>query len=256
MFERYTEKALRVIFFSRYEASQFGASQIGTEHVLMGLLREDRKLTARFFSERNANLELIRKEIEERATVRARGASQIDLPLSDAAKRALAFASEESDLLGHRHIGTEHLLLGLLREENSIAAEILQDRGLRFSDIRQDLSRPANLQQRGAATLPEDEVTTSYPITQTPSRDASQPADIDDPWALELLVAAIGAGLFTQEEFVAERERVDSLRQFRADTEALLRLLASKGLVDPQRLTTLAFDLCDENKLAEFIENL
>jgi ATP-dependent Clp protease ATP-binding subunit ClpC len=256
MFERYTEKARRVIFLSRYEASQFGASQIETEHILLGLIREDGKLAARFSIERNANLELIREEIEARTKVRARISTQIDLPLSGASKRALAFAAEESDLLGHHHIGTEHLLLGLMREENSIAAEILHDRGLRFSDIRQDLSRQANLQQSGAATSSKGEVTMSYQIAQTPSRDASQPADIDDRWSPELLAAGIEAGLFTQEEFVGERERVASLRQFKVDTEALLRMLTAKGLVDPQRLTTLAFELRDENKLAEFIENL
>jgi ATP-dependent Clp protease ATP-binding subunit ClpC len=73
------------------------------------------------------------------------------LPLSLEAKRVLAFAAEESERLGHRHIGTEHLLLGLLREENSIAAEILYDRGLRLSDIRHDLMRQANLERSASA---------------------------------------------------------------------------------------------------------
>jgi len=255
MFERYTEKARRVIFFARYEASQFGASQIEPEHVLLGLVREDKKLTARFFA-RNTSVESIRKEIKERAGHAPRISSQIDLPLSDESKRALFFATEESDQLGHRHIGTEHLLLGLLRVENSVAAEILNGRGLRLSDIRLDLSRQGNPQQTEAATSPDDEVTMSYPITQMLSRETSQPTECDDRWMRELLAAGIDADLFTQEEFVAEFVRVASLRQFRADTEALLRMLAVKGLADPQRLTMLAFDLRDEKKLAEFIENL
>src|SRR5215470_2240109 len=121
MFERYTEKARRVIFFSRYEASQFGASQIEAEHILLGLIREDKQLTARFFNRAHNDAELVRKEIEGRAVVRDRISSQIDLPLSAEAKRVLAFAADESDKLGNRHIGTEHILLGLLREENSIA---------------------------------------------------------------------------------------------------------------------------------------
>ncbi|MBO0725776.1 MAG: hypothetical protein J2P52_09270 [Blastocatellia bacterium] len=255
MFERYTEKARRVIFFARYEASQFGASQIETEHVLLGLVREDRKLTARFFA-RDTSVKSIRNEIEERAGQAPRISTQIDLPLSGESKRALFFAAEESDQLGHRHIGTEHLLLGLLRVENSVAAEILNGRGLRLSDIRQDLSRQVNPQQTDAATSPEDEVTMSYPITQMTPREAPQSADRDDRWMRELLAASIDAGLFTQEEFVAEFVRVASLRQFRADTETLLRMLTAKGLADPQRLTMLAFDLRDEKKLAEFIENL
>src|SRR5262245_26194918 len=129
MFERYTEKARRVIFFARYEASQFGASEIETEHILLGVIREDRKLAARFFSRTDAGGESIRKDIEGRATVRDRIPTEIDLQLSNGAKRALSFAVEESERLGDRHIGTEHLLLGLLREENSIAAEVMYARG-------------------------------------------------------------------------------------------------------------------------------
>jgi ATP-dependent Clp protease ATP-binding subunit ClpC len=147
MFERYTEKARRVIFFARYEANQFGASQIEAEHILLGLLREDKNLTHRFFHRAHANVESIRKEIEDRAVWRDRIREQIDIPLSGEAKRVLAYASEESERLGTRHLGTEHLLLGLLREENSVAAEILYEKGLRLSDIRQDLMRQANLER-------------------------------------------------------------------------------------------------------------
>ncbi len=151
MFERYTEKARRVIFFARYEASQFGAAQIEAEHILLGLLREDKHLTTRFFNRSQGSVESIRKEIEGRTILRDRISTSVDLPLSLEAKRVLAFAAEESERLGHRHIGTEHLLLGLLREENSIAAEILYDRGLRLSDIRHDLMRQANLERSASA---------------------------------------------------------------------------------------------------------
>ncbi len=151
MFERYTEKARRVIFFARYEASQFGASQIEAEHILLGLIREDKNLTHRFFHRTHANVESIRKEIEGRVVWRDRIPQQIDLPLSGEAKRVLAYAAEESERLGNRHIGTEHLLLGLLREENSVAAEILYERGLRLSDIRQDLMRQVNLERNAHA---------------------------------------------------------------------------------------------------------
>jgi ATP-dependent Clp protease ATP-binding subunit ClpC len=238
MFERYTEKARRVIFFSRYEASQFGASQIEAEHILLGLIREDKKLTARFFHRSHANVELIRKEIENRTVMRDHISSQIDLPLSDGAKRALSFAAEESKLLGNRHIGTEHLLLGLLREEDSIAAEILNARGLRLPDVRQDLARQVHVES----------------VTQKSPLDGPRPADSDDQWVEEVSEACIDAGLFTQDELLAEFMNVAALRQFSADTEALLRILAAKGLVDPQRMLKLAFDLRDEEKLAEFIE--
>jgi ATP-dependent Clp protease ATP-binding subunit ClpC len=140
MFERYTEKARRVIFFARYEASQFGSPYIETEHLLLGLLREDKALTNRFLRS-HASVESIRKQIEAHTTIREKVSTSVDLPLSNECKRVLAYAAEEAERLGHKHIGTEHLLLGLLREEKSFAAEILQERGLKLAGIREELAR-------------------------------------------------------------------------------------------------------------------
>src|SRR6516165_5127877 len=147
MFERYTKKARRVIFFARYEASQFGSPYIETEHLLLGLLREDKALTNRFLRS-HASIESIRKQIEGRTAVREKVSTSVDLPLSQECKHVLTYAAEEAERLSHKHIGTKHLLLGLLREEKSFAAEILQERGLRLSTLREELSRsmekPAN----------------------------------------------------------------------------------------------------------------
>ena len=140
MFERYTEKARRVIFFARYEASQFGSPYIETEHLLLGMLREDKALTNRFLRS-HASVESIRKQIEEHTTIREMVSTSVDLPLSDECKRVLAFAAEEAEQLSHKHIGTEHLLLGLLREEKCFATEILRERGLRLGIIRDELAR-------------------------------------------------------------------------------------------------------------------
>jgi ATP-dependent Clp protease ATP-binding subunit ClpC len=140
MFERYTEKARRVIFFARYEASQFGSPYIETEHLLLGLLREDKALTNRFLRS-HASVESIRKQIEGHTTIREKVSTSVDLPLSNECKRVLAYAAEEAERLSHKHIGTEHLLLGLLREEKCFAAEILHERGLRLSAVREELAR-------------------------------------------------------------------------------------------------------------------
>ena len=140
MFERYTEKARRVIFFARYEASQFGSPYIETEHLLLGLLREDKALTNRFLRS-HASVESIRKQIEGHTTIREKVSTSVDLPLSNECKRVLAYAAEEAERLSHKHIGTEHLLLGLLREEKCFAAEILQERGLKLLAIREELAR-------------------------------------------------------------------------------------------------------------------
>jgi ATP-dependent Clp protease ATP-binding subunit ClpC len=140
MFERYTEKARRVIFFARYEASQFGSPNIETEHLLMGLLREDKALTNRFLRTHSA-VELIRKQIDEHTVIREKVSTSVDLPLSDECKRVLNLAAEEAQALGHKHIGTEHLLLGLLREKKSFAAKILNERGVQFKAVREELAR-------------------------------------------------------------------------------------------------------------------
>ncbi len=139
MFERYTEKARRVIFFGRFEASQFGSPNIESEHLLLGLLREDKGITNRFLHSHVA-VESIRKQIEAQTTVREKISTSVDLPLSDECKRVLAYAAEEAEHLVHKHIGTEHLLLGLMREEDCLAAQLLKKIGLQIDGVREELA--------------------------------------------------------------------------------------------------------------------
>ena len=169
MFERYTEKARRVIFFARYEASQFGSPYIETEHLLLGLLREDKALTNRFLRS-HASVESIRKQIEGHTTIREKVSTSVDLPLSNECKRVLAYAAEEAERLSHKHIGTEHLLLGLLREEKCFAAEILHERGLRLSTIREELARSSQEKAQPSQRSRESSLLSEF------SRDLTQAA--------------------------------------------------------------------------------
>lgn len=137
MFELYTEKCRRVIFFARYEASQFGSPYIETEHILLGLLREDHSIVHRF----KLSPESIRNQIDSATVIREKVSTAVDLPLSNECKRVLAYAAEEAEQLRHKHIGTEHLLLGLLREDQSFAAELLREAGLRLESVREDVGR-------------------------------------------------------------------------------------------------------------------
>ena len=139
MFERFTERARRVIFFSRWEASQGGSITIETEHLLLGLLREDENVNRRFVPDAT-KIESIRSEIERQVTRCDKKPASIDLPLSDEFKRILAFAGEEATRLNHRSIGTEHLLVGLLREENCVASKVLRDLGLEAAVIQGQIS--------------------------------------------------------------------------------------------------------------------
>jgi ATP-dependent Clp protease ATP-binding subunit ClpC len=173
MFEKYTEKARRVLFFARYEASQFGSSYIETEHLLLGLIREDKNLTNRFLPRANATIQDIRKEIEGRTLVRDKVSTSVDLPFSEESKRVLNNAAEESERLSHKHIGTEHILLGLLRQDKSVAAEILREHGLRPGMIREELSRASS--EKHSQTRPKE------PLSLAEfSRDLTEAANNDD----------------------------------------------------------------------------
>ena len=139
MFERYTERARRVLFFARYEASQLGSISIETEHLLLGLIREGKGLTSRIFARSNLSLENIRKQIEGRTVFREKVSTSVEIPFSGESKRLLQFAAEEADRLLHNYIGTEHLLLGILREERSVAASILKEKGMRLNSVREHI---------------------------------------------------------------------------------------------------------------------
>ena len=174
MFERYTEKARRVIFFARYEASQFGAPAIEPEHLLLGLMREDKTLTGRFFPRAQITIEAIRREIEGRTLLRERIPTSVELPLAPETKRVLHYSHEESDRLQHRHIGTEHLLLGLLREERSMAAQILFERGLRLNAVRDEIARQSGADARHRKDIPHL-LEFSLDLTEDASNDRLDP---------------------------------------------------------------------------------
>ena len=123
MFERYTERARRVIFFARYEASTRGSTTIETEHLLLGLVREDKNVLGRFISE---GAEDIPQDIGRRIQARPKISTAIDLPLSEECVSILKYAAEEADQMGHRWLGTEHLLLGMLRV-SGMAAQVLKE---------------------------------------------------------------------------------------------------------------------------------
>ncbi|MFL6468245.1 MAG: ATP-dependent Clp protease ATP-binding subunit [Pyrinomonadaceae bacterium] len=136
MFERYSERSRRIIFFARYEALQYGSPVIAPEHLLLGLMREDKTVTSRVFPLRGIGADKIRAEIEERVVVRDRIPQSSELHLSPETKKVLFYANEESRSLKSRFVSPEHILTGILREERSVAAEVLFQFGLRIQDTR------------------------------------------------------------------------------------------------------------------------
>ncbi|HYN02694.1 MAG TPA: ATP-dependent Clp protease ATP-binding subunit [Vicinamibacteria bacterium] len=169
MFERYTERARRVIFFARYEASQLGSGAIETEHLLLGLIREGKGLTSRLFAKGHLSMDQIRKDVEGRSPYREKVSTSLDIPLSGESKRVLGHAAEEAERLLHNYIGTEHILLGLMREERSTAATILSEKGMRLAGAREDIL--ALLSEKATAGKPKD-----TPLLSEFSRDLTEAA--------------------------------------------------------------------------------
>ena len=135
MFERYTEKA---IFAARYEASQFGSESIETEHLLLGILRTDGRLAMRLLKV-PGKIESIREQIEKQVPRREKISTSVDLPLSHECKRVMAYGAEEAERLNHNHIAEEHLCLGLLREQGSVASKIMVANGLTAAQLKQEV---------------------------------------------------------------------------------------------------------------------
>ena len=134
MFERYTEKARRVIFFARDEVSRYGSSRIQSEHLLLGLLKVDENLIRSLPSD--SSIEEIRKELEHNIETGKPLPTSVGVPFSPECELIAAFALEEINQLNHDRVETDHLLLGILHG-GSPASQILQKHGLEYSAVRE-----------------------------------------------------------------------------------------------------------------------
>jgi len=139
MFERYTQAARVAIFAARYHAGESDSVSIETEHLLLGLADADGALLRRVLGSEEL-VEALCKELRP-TSVRPHVTAGGDLPLTDESKRVLAYGAEEGSRLGHQHLDTEHLLVGLMREENCRAAQVLRERGLTLEQARKDLEQ-------------------------------------------------------------------------------------------------------------------
>jgi ATP-dependent Clp protease ATP-binding subunit ClpC len=133
VFEKFTEKARRVMFFARYEASQFGSESIQSGHLLLGLLRESEKTSTQLLERMGVQTAPLRERLVTALTPKDRkitpSSTSIDIPMEEEVKRILQHATNESQKLNHKHVGAEHLLLGMLKEEGSLAGRLLKEAG-------------------------------------------------------------------------------------------------------------------------------
>ncbi|HEV8239490.1 MAG TPA: Clp protease N-terminal domain-containing protein, partial [Thermoanaerobaculia bacterium] len=139
MFEKYNEKARRALFFARYEASKLGSRVIESEHVLLGILREGEDTVTELFRRFHVKPDEIRREIEGERVFVERISSTAELPLSEESKKVLAYAAHEAESMLHGSVGSEHLLIGILRVEGCLAMRILAQHGLDVYSVREEL---------------------------------------------------------------------------------------------------------------------
>jgi hypothetical protein len=151
MFDRFTLRAHQVLFYARGEVSELGSRAIEPEHILLGLLDEGKGLGCRILARTGVALDDLRGDIVGRLTVGEKIPESEGIPFSASCERALQYAAEEADRLLHNNVGTEHLLLGLLREERSVAAEVLAAKGLRIEAVREAI---VELRSRGEQPEP------------------------------------------------------------------------------------------------------
>lgn len=139
MFDRFTDRARKVMALAREEARRFNHEYIGTEHILLGLVKEGSGVAANVLQNLDVELKKVRLEIEKIVQTGPDLISVGQLPFTPRVKKTLEFAMEEARALGHNYIGTEHLLLGLLREQEGVAAQVLMNLGLKLDDVREEI---------------------------------------------------------------------------------------------------------------------
>src|SRR5881227_3669454 len=139
MYERFTDRARKVMQLANQEAQRFNHEYIGTEHILLGLVKEGSGVAANVLKNLDINLRKIRLEVEKLVQAGPDMVTMGKLPQTPRAKKVIEYSIEEARNLNHNYVGTEHLLLGLLREQEGVAAQVLMNLGLKLEDVREEV---------------------------------------------------------------------------------------------------------------------
>ncbi len=174
MFERFTEKAIKVIMLAQEEARRLGHNFVGTEQVLLGLIGEGTGVAAKTLKSMGVNLKDARTEVEK-IIGRGSGFVAVEIPFTPRAKRVLELSWDEARQLGHNYIGTEHLLLGLIREGEGVAARVLENLGVDLNKVRSNVVKMLGESKPSASGSSSGSTTSSTASssgkTKTPSLD-------------------------------------------------------------------------------------
>ena len=139
MFERFTDRARKVMALANQEAQRFNQDYIGTEHILLGLVKEGSGVGATVLKNLDVDIKKLRLEVEKSVKSGPDMVTMGKLPQTPRAKKVIEYAIEEARALNHNYVGTEHILLGLLRETEGIAAQVLVSLGLKLESVRQEV---------------------------------------------------------------------------------------------------------------------
>src|SRR6195952_2890882 len=139
MYERFTDRARKVMQLANQEAQRFNHEYVGTEHVLLGLIKEGSGVAANVLKNLDVDLRKIRNEVEKIVQAGPDMVTMGKLPQTPRAKKVIEYAIEEARNLNHNYVGTEHLLLGLLREQEGVAAQVLMNLNLKLEEVREEV---------------------------------------------------------------------------------------------------------------------
>jgi len=139
MYERFTDRARKVMQLANQEAQRFNHEYIGTEHILLGLIKEGSGVAANVLKNLDVDLRKIRLEVEKLVQSGPDMVTMGKLPQTPRAKKVIEYSMEEARNLNHNYVGTEHILLGLLREQEGVAAQVLMNLGLKLEDVREEV---------------------------------------------------------------------------------------------------------------------
>ncbi len=174
MFNRFTERARKVLVLAKEEARRFNHDYIGTEHILLGLVREGEGVACAVLQNLGADLDRLRMEIEKLISPGSATSVVGDIPFTPRAKKALELAAEEARSLGHNYIGTEHILLGLIREGEGLANQVLYGMGIDLGRVKDEISSLLGGTHSSAASGGASHATSKTPALDSFGRDLTK----------------------------------------------------------------------------------
>ena len=190
MFDKFTDRARKIIALAQKEAERFSHDYIGTEHILLGLVKEGSGVAVTALNNLGVDVDKVRNEVEKLVTPQSTDGPSTPLPFTPQAKKVLELASEEARHLGHPYIGTEHILLGLLRENESVAAQVLINLDLKLEDVRAEILDLLGASDPSGGSMSASQGKTEKHRSSKKSEDGNSPAL--DAFGRDLTAAAEG----------------------------------------------------------------